>query len=780
MKSLYFSLPLLLSLWLLNGCGSDFTEPSNSEAFNGASIANGTEACVQEYYKTEATPKLSACAGCHRQGGAADPQGITLKFPQPAELKNIDNYLALKNYIRANGTTIIKKIDGTLSHGGGSSFSDVKPILQTLVNYIEDVSSCRVTQNITVKPITLASIELLDYKNIASNAAYLLLSRAPTTSELASVTDKNSLYSLLDTYMNDEAFYDFIRLKFNDFLLVKKYERPTRAIALLNNTLFPNRNWADGNATLQALANDGVYKAPLELVVHVLKLNRPFSEILTANYKMVNPYSARSFGVNIAGFTYQDGDAISARDPLEFREAQITYPSNGVAIPHAGLLTDVVFLNRFPNSNTNRNRHRSFKTLLFFMGIDILSLADRPVSAREQALAYEYPTTQNPNCTVCHFTMDPVAGAFKNFDNRGIFQAGRSWSLNHSGPIGFTLEDLMPNDKQNSGALQWLAQEITADPRFVQQSVAIFYKALTGREPLKEPKLGVKDYALKKQAFLFQNTLMRQIAFKFKSSNLNAKSLIKELLVSPLLSAKKLSMASTNPYFSQSVGLSLLISPEALDKKIKNIIGYYWTDRFDSSSGNASGRHYLLDSNNYLSLYGGIDSDEVIKRPKSVNGVMAGVQMRMALEMGCFSAARDFFFPQSSRKLFTLVETSDEPTNINSVMKIRQNIQKLHALILGEDLALDSKEVLHTFALFNRVYQEGKAAIQSGQESSNLSSLCDVTTHPDTGASLNTESTPRNDGERVTRDPNYVIRSWAAVLSYLLSDFKFVYNTSAQ
>ena len=63
---------------------------------------------------------------------------------------------------------------------------------------------------------------------------------------------------------------------------------------------------------LRDRANDGTARAALELMAFVVAEDRPFSEVLTADYMMVNPFSARSYGVTAEegadGADYRDYD----------------------------------------------------------------------------------------------------------------------------------------------------------------------------------------------------------------------------------------------------------------------------------------------------------------------------------------------------------------------------------------------------------------------------------------------------------------------------------------
>lgn len=90
--------------------------------------------------------------------------------------------------------------------------------------------------------------------------------------------------------------------------------------------------------------------------------------------------------------------------------------------PHAGILNTTAFLTRYPTTATNRNRARSRWTHYHFLGTDIEQSAPRTTDP--DALAdTNNPTLYNPNCTVCHTVMDPVAGTFQNWDERGFYKS---------------------------------------------------------------------------------------------------------------------------------------------------------------------------------------------------------------------------------------------------------------------------------------------------------------------------------------------------------------------
>lgn len=55
----------------------------------------------------------------------------------------------------------------------------------------------------------------------------------------------------------------------------------------------------------------------------------------------------------------------------EFQTQRITAYDSFIDYPHAGALNTQAFLNRYPSTETNRNRARARWTFYHFLGIDI-------------------------------------------------------------------------------------------------------------------------------------------------------------------------------------------------------------------------------------------------------------------------------------------------------------------------------------------------------------------------------------------------------------------------
>ena len=770
------------SLLIFSGCGGDAGDESTAISFKSDDSAgtNGTatndsveeeedfpilnETCVEDYFTNTVSPIMNACYACHVSGGVA--QSTDLVFDA---VSSEENFEILKTYILTTNRKVIDKADGTRGHAGGTIFdsADVEK-MNVMVDYISNPTQCK---SMTSSAIDPSSVILANPQNTLHTVSSLVLGRSPTSSELNTASTTAGLENVLDQYMNTDEFYEWIRRSFNNFLLTDSTLISRSSLSAVSRSGFNDTvSWyddvteEDGRSIrdLRDSAIKGAARAPLELVVNVIKKNRPFSEILTADYTMMNPYSSRSYGVNISGFSFQDDSLTSGFSEDEYREVQLD------GIPQAGLLSDNIFLTQFPTTTTNANRHRSTKVQKFFLNTDILALADRPIDSTEES-EDPHPTMTNPDCTVCHIVMEPISGAFKNY-RYGVKYQVRTWHDNMQ-EAGLSINKLLPAEEDDK-ALQWLAREIVKDERFARSIVHIFYTALTGREPL---KLSMSSSSLEySQAISFEDEVFSGLTQGFIDSNMNAKKLIKEIIKSPLYRAIGLPSGEYNAVINANIGLAHLITPENLNEKVKSSMGYYWVGNrtyYKDDVRQAKGHRDQLLTNAYNILYGGIDSVNVTERTSDLNGIMANIQVRLSTEMSCKITPIDFFFAPADRKMFPYVEKDLEPLGDNNITKIKQNIQYLHKHFLNEELSLDDPQLKLTYDLFFETYEEGKANVAASAESRNLN--CQLTRDPINNASLASDM-------RISTDDNYVIRSWAVVIAYMLSDYKYLYDNTAQ
>ena len=612
-------------------------------------------------------------------------------------------------------------------------------------------------------PVTRA----LDALSTASNAQTLrkaalqLANRLPNVDEIARVNAGGvpALAAVLNGIMNEPAFYNRLSEIFNDWLHTNRYLSPNgteAAIGLLSG--FPNARWFDPGTEMKPAdyaanritTNDSIATEPLELINYVARNNLPATEILTADYMMVNGYSAKSYGITDVVFANE-------WDPKEFKPAKLP------GVPLAGVLTSRMFLNRYPTTNTNRNRARARVVYDLFLDVDILGLDGVRPNGTAVDLARSAPTMQNPDCTKCHTLLDPVASAFQNWSSGGRYSVPRTWYTDMF-QAGFSNLTLPAAEKADQTG--WLAEKIAADSRFDSAMVRLLYRGLTGSEPLRAPTADATTAEI--EAYLAESQVLDGIERVYVNDGRKIKTLVREIVMSPYWRADGL----TNSGFAlvhEQTGSTQLLTPEMLHRKIGVLLGFEWRgplDSYSSSIKNASTAR-LLSRSLYQQLYGGIDSNSVTERLADTNGLMAKVQERMANELACYAVPQDFMAETSSRRLFPHVETTTT-TNTEGAAAIRANLQHLHRYLLDEEVTQDSTELGFTYQLFNAVLTGGRAKLASKTESVSLPVRCRRTKHLLTGENL--------PGGGLVNDPNYTLRAWTAVVAYLLSDYRFLYE----
>jgi hypothetical protein len=154
------------------------------------------------------------------------------------------------------------------------------------------------------------------------------------------------------------------------------------------------------------------------------------------------------------------------------------------------------------------------------------------------------------------------------------------------------------------------------------------------------------------------------------------------------------------------------------------------------------------------------------------------MQWKMANEMGCYATTWEFMHERDSdeRRLFPHVDAADTPENTTggarpeAVAAIKKNIVHLYRWVWGIDVAEGAPEVEQAYSLFYDTWRAGRDAIAAGEES--INTPCGIKTQP--GEAF---GTPLEAGlQPLELDKDYTLRSWAAVLTYLLADPVFLYE----
>ena len=719
------------------------------------------EGCIEgdDFFKHHVNEKLVApiCIGCHVSGGqAGDSSLVFVTDIYPDHLEQNEEKLKHMAGLERDGTSVVLlKPLGLEEHGGGAVLvegSETYAILQEFVKRADEPEViCEEEEPVVeeVLPVVLASpLDTL------RSATLNLVGRLPHAHETTQVRvgGEEALIQALNQMMDEEAFSDRVVEMFGDMLLTDKYLAGNNGgVGLVDYDRFYDLYWYNNitDNTQKSLSrtktNRAFAREPLEIIRHVMLNKLPFTEILTADYTMMNRYSSRSRGLH-----YDD------LDPYDPRNEEF-YPVQLEGIPHAGILTTPAYLNRFPTTPTNRNRHRIKIFLDFFLATDILAFAERPIDPSQTTT--HNPTMNDPQCTLCHEVMDPMGGLFQNWDEDGHYYPPEDGWFPDLRVPGYGGENLPIEERPR--AVQWLAQKAVNDARFGLAIIRHVVSFLTGIEIL-DPK-HFEDPAEKKAAEELKEFLLQE-ATLFSESNFDLRASIRRILLSPYYRAQ--SHEGGESSHADYLRSARFLAPAELSRKIFAVMGIPWVAR-----GNQQDR--LTDR--YGLFYGGVDFDSVIERLKEPNGVMASVSLRMANDVSCVSTARDFAIDPGSRRLFPFVESTYEPETADGFAipaveeNIKKNIQHLHYRMLGESLALDDPEINHTYTLWVETWKEGKAGLEEGEINSSLPWNCSANWVSWTQAALPNEL-------RLRQDPNYTIRAWSAVIAYLLSDYRFLYQ----
>ena len=403
------------------------------------------------YFASDISPDIiqGKCIDCHVSGGVA--AATSLKYESTTTFGHLEtNYQTISDYIESdssNADLLLQKSLGASGHGGGAILSTSSEEHAKLKAFVESLGA-NVSQ---ASPLPTGrfweGVEEANREQTLRRAALIVSRRLPTEQEIETVKngDDVALRATLKGLMQGEGFHDFLIQGANDRLHLKAFENGLflEAADLNATPLFPlgakkffeagdkSEGWPDWmNKWMWGMAN-----SPLELIAYIVENDRSYQEVVTADYMMVNPVmdeilrSETGLNESNSHQEYRRGknrgqivpdDQLSSEFIQDFGHRVDSYGAF-LDYPHAGILNSHAFLNRYPTTETNRNRARARWTYYHFLGLDIEKSASRttdPVALADT----NNPTMNNPACTVCHQVMDPAAGAYQNYGNAGLFR----------------------------------------------------------------------------------------------------------------------------------------------------------------------------------------------------------------------------------------------------------------------------------------------------------------------------------------------------------------------
>ncbi len=738
---------------------------------------------LDKFFADEVWPKVGGaeCLQCHKQAGDAEDTRLVLHdLSRSRESEragvmrlNRDAFVRMALQTADNQPLLLVKVIGGLDHGGEEVLKKDSTAYRILEDFVRRVT---VPHSVSSdEPIAdqgerflFEGVVMLDHRKLLRRATLSLAGRLPTEEELGAVAGEGleALPEILDNVMTEAAFYERLQEAFNDIFLTLGVDGNPDQTVLSYEHFEKTRGWyqkyelshiEDEKERRQAgykLAND--YRAallgePMELIEYIVRNDRPFTEIVTADYIVVSPFTARGYGIfDQVKNQFEDSDdafeyipvrlkALVGRSRSEDQESATGF------YPHAGLLSTFQYLSRYPTTETNRNRLRARMYYQHFLGVDVLELAARVSDAAAVSAKFAIPTMQASECVVCHKTIDPVAGLFQdywrfdtNFSIYGRRKEGWFTDMFAAGLEG----EVLPDDERWR-ALQWLGERTAKDPRFATTMVGHAYYLLTGASHCCHRRTWMTRFIPRSCAYQAQRQQIGTIASHFAESGFSFKQIIKEWVLCDFYRADGLvTVAKTPERLAEldDIGLVRMLSPEQLERKLAAVFGRPWGRLTEQTA----------------MLYGGIDSKEVTQRAADPSGAMGAIQRTMANDVACRNVAFDFSLPAEKRLLFPDIDPDILPgASPASDQRIRRTIVHLHQRVLGRDDKLDSVEVDRSFELFAGIVADAAARTDVGTEEVWSCRQGLITPVP---------------------DPHYTVRAWRGVVTYLLRLPEFLYE----
>jgi hypothetical protein len=217
----------------------------------------------------------------------------------------------------------------------------------------------------------------------------------------AVLADPDALHGLIDGYIESSEFLEIIRDFHAEMLLAR-----TDAIPQLP-ALGPIADSYQGE----------IYKSgaeePLKLVEHIVDNDLPYTEVLTADYAIVNRIVADMYGMAFdpTGPEWQKSHYIDGRPP-------------------AGLLSSQKMMLRHESNAANFHRGRANMVSRIFLCEDFEArdIAFGPGLDLSDEFEVAAAVRTNEACVGCHEALDPLAAYFWGFRGiRGEFQKRRSY-----------------------------------------------------------------------------------------------------------------------------------------------------------------------------------------------------------------------------------------------------------------------------------------------------------------------------------------------------------------
>lgn len=513
----------------------------------------------------------------------------------------------------------------------------------------------------------------------------------PSEAELDEVAAGTPVGSLVDGWLDSDAFGDTIEDMHAELYLLRadtNYQLPV--MGPLNDAGY---NQAD--------LHFSTVSAPTRLVREVVLEDKPYTEILTADYTVADDVVAAIYGLayDPAGEKWQHTEWIDGR-------------------PQSGLLSDSEMWRRHVSNAANFHRGRANFVSRAFLCEDIGSrdvFVSGGVDIADEFAVADAVSTQT-GCVGCHNVIDPLAAFFWGYKEQlqrnavlSAYDLGcqwdwtlgdpplgdyrvehwcyplkfydvseeNDWAYWHLRPPGYFGQ---PADRMDDlGAL------ITADPRFATCTARTFagYLTETPREDLPDEWVG-------------------ELADTLVQSGFSAKELVRAIVLSEPFAAAR-AVGGTDADARPFVAGLQAIRPEQLSRTVRDLTGFTWLANQDYPGCEAGGNNCwgavdlaTTDVYGFRSMLGGIDSYTVLRPTSTPTPTKLLALGKLADEAAGYVVLADSAADPGARRLFDRVDPAADP----SEAEVRDQIAGLFHRILGETADPNGADVSDVYALW--------------------------------------------------------------------------------
>ncbi len=506
------------------------------------------------------------------------------------------------------------------------------------------------------------SVARLSPEQHLARASMVLRGARPSLEELSRVAEApQQLDAIVDDYLSSAEFGETMRQLHNESLLLEPDWLYYPAGFTNVGTL----------ADLDLVTvNRSVMQAPLRLIETVVMEDRPYTEIVTADFAMADAISSQVWGL--------------AYD-VEGPEWQKTRYEDGRG--NAGVLTDSWLYVRFQSTPSNANRQRANAVSRALLCYDFLSRdveLDTTVNAADPN-AVQAAVVDNAACASCHQALDPLASFFKDVFPLLVPQDIAGYPVDTPMWLPGVFEELLEIDMRppsyfglEGETLEDLGQLIAEDPRFSLCAAQRFYS-------------------------YFNQVPLAQVPFEaaaelqevFIDSGYSAKALAKAIVLRDDFAASH----ATDEAEAEGLNGYRRARPDEYASLLEDLTGFRWeTDLTLYTDGLIGAIDLPRDSMlGYRVIAGGTDSAYVLSNNFTDNAGTSLFVRAFAQQAAGYVVDLDFGRPdRGERRLLRSVEvdTSDEGT-------LRRQMADLHGQALGRLVTEDSREVSEMLELFH-------------------------------------------------------------------------------